>query len=81
VDCQMCRDVPSCLLNFDTLIERKLSVPQIQGVQGRMPYAAASQQPSTASFGMLLCTQEPDMVYHRLSLRVNKMEKKQNHYN
>ncbi len=36
-------------------------MPQIQGVQGRMPYAAASQQPSTASFGMLLCTQEPEM--------------------
>jgi len=26
-----------------------------------MPYAAASQQPSTANFGMLLCTQEPEI--------------------
>jgi len=44
-----------------TLIERKLRIPQIQGVQGRMPFAAASKQPSTASFGMLLCTQEPEI--------------------
>ena len=33
----------------NTLMERKLRMPQIQGVQGRRPYAAASQQPSTAS--------------------------------
>jgi len=46
---------------FFTLMERKLRMPQIQGVQGRMPYAAASQQPSTASFGMRLCTQEPEI--------------------
>jgi hypothetical protein len=31
----------------NTLMERKLRMPQIQGVQGRMPYAAAKQQPST----------------------------------
>ena len=36
-----------CLSMPYTLMERKLRMPQIQGVQGRMPYAAAKQQPST----------------------------------
>jgi hypothetical protein len=36
-----------------------------------MPYAAASQQPSTASFGMLLCTKEPEIgVYPAVLLKV-----------
>jgi len=38
-------------------------MPQIQGVQGRMPYAAAPQQPTTASFGMRLFTSAGDWVY------------------
>ena len=42
-------------------MERKLRIPQIRGVRGRMPYAAASQQPSTASFGMRLCKQAPEI--------------------
>ncbi len=42
-------------------MERKLRMPQIQGVEGRMPYAAAKQQPSTTSFGMRLCTQAPEI--------------------
>jgi hypothetical protein len=39
-------------------------MPQIQGVQGRMPYAAAKQQPSTCE---TLATKE--MGYHQLSRR------------
>ncbi len=42
-------------------MERKSRMPQIQGVQRRMPYAAASQQPPTASFGMRLYTQAPEI--------------------
>jgi len=47
-----------------TLIERKLRMPQIQGVQGR----------SRITYCELLVTK--DMGYHRLSRRVNKIEKK-----
>ena len=35
-----------------------------------MPYAAASQQPPTASFGMRLCTQAPEMGYPAVLLKV-----------
>jgi len=44
----------------NTLMERKLRIPQIQGVQGRMPYAAAKQQPSTASLWHALVTSAGD---------------------
>jgi hypothetical protein len=59
------------MIVIESLIERKSRMPQIQGVQGRMPYAAARQQPSTCE---RLATQE--MGYHRLSCKVNKIEKK-----
>ncbi len=36
-------------------------MPQIQGVQGRMPYAAAEQQPSTASPWHALVSQAPEI--------------------
>ena len=60
-----------------TLMERKSRMPQIQGVQRRMPYAAAKQQPSTCEplatpeMGVSCCSYEQP-----LSRRVNKMEKK-----
>jgi hypothetical protein len=46
-------------------------MPQIQGVQERMPYAAAKQQPPTCE---TLATSE--MGYPRRSYLVNKMENK-----
>jgi hypothetical protein len=36
-------------------------MPQIQGVQRRMPYAAARSSNLLRVFGMLLCTQEPEI--------------------